>query len=216
MCFGAASPAAAQDTGAYLKLHPGVDAGHADVGHSTVLDYQPKSLAVVPARETRELASDSSETAEIFSQGGFTGGFGYKWNRLYGALEADVSRYEERPEGALIAPSLDNAVGGRISRSYGLSGVLGMEITEGALVYGRMGYLRGNVDPATQEGVLGGAPSDVRGLSLGAGVAMEATDRLSVFGEFLHFDFESLRDADRPGLGASDTSVFRAGVRYRF
>ena len=152
------------------------------------------------------LASSGSDTRCTFQ----------RQSHLRPDVELLLLKQRIRPEGALIAPSLDSAVGGRMNRSYGVSGVLGMEITEGALVYGRMGYLRGNVDHATQEGVLSGAPSDVRGLSLGAGVAMEATDRLSVYGEFLHFDFESLRDEDSPRLGEAETSVFRAGVRFRF
>ncbi|MGI9332376.1 MAG: outer membrane protein [Gammaproteobacteria bacterium] len=210
LAVAAAWPAAAQETGAFLKMHPSVDDGLGDVGDS-ILNYRPRSLELQPASEME----DGSGTAELFSRG-FTGGFGYRWNQFYGAVEADVSRHDERHSAELIAPSLDSAAGGRVGKLYGLSGILGMRVTQDAIIYGKLGYLHGDLD--RNDRTLGSHSSNIRGLSLGAGVSMDATDNLSVFGEFLHFDFESLRGSGNAdgAPGASDASVFRAGVRYRF
>ena len=206
-----AAPVEAQETGAFLKLHPTLDDGLGDVGDS-ILNYRPRSLEAQPSGDF----GNSAGTAELFSRG-FTSGIGYQWDRFYGAVEADVSRKEDRAKSELIAPSLDSAAGGRVGKLYGLSGILGVRVTEDAIVYGKLGYLHGDLDRSNRA-LNSAQPSNVRGLSLGAGVSMEATNNLSVFGEFLHFDFESLRGSSgtQGGPGASDTSVFRAGVRYRF
>ncbi|HYC03035.1 MAG TPA: outer membrane beta-barrel protein [Azospirillaceae bacterium] len=169
-------------------------------------------------------ATTSTDKTSDGVNGGIYAGFGQTFDRLY--VGAEVEAGYSDADG--IARSGLNRYSFEANESYGVAARLGYLVTDTALVYGRLGWQRTDVDfTGTRTSAVVGAPAvtgrfsgDLDGVRYGAGTELALGHNLLVRAEYSYTDYENLRVAYPSASGSSAVdaheNLVRVGVAYRF
>jgi len=141
--------------------------------------------------------------------GGVYVGFGGTNGKLYGSIEAELGYDGAEWSGNILGTPTDVEA----QLTYGLGFRVGWVAADDILVYGRVGWIRTNVE-ASATG-FGSLDEDFDGARIGGGVEGKLGENIGVRGEYTFTNYE---DTDL-GAGVSadaDQHLFRVGVAYYF
>jgi outer membrane immunogenic protein len=156
-----------------------------------------------------------------FGGGGFVG-FGGTNGSIYGSIEAEVGYDGAQWDESVSVSGVGSAsLDVEAQLTYGVGFRAGAVVADNFLIYGRVGWVRTNVEAEAQVSIIGvGSASgsddeDFDGLRIGGGVEGMFADNIGVRGEYTYTMYE---DVD---LGAGinvdpDQHLFRVGVSYYF
>ena len=195
-----AAPAMAQESNAFSGFYAGAEVGYAKP--KTKLDFTPKTGA----------AAVGSTNKKGFDYSGFVG---------YGAVVGD-SLYlgGEASLGAGGGKSSRNLAGSRVTIDpglrYGVAARAGFVVTEGGLLYGKVGLERRKVEAS----IIGSKKTVTeKGLVYGVGYEQQLTSNMSLRGEVLRVKYDdkavAFAGGERLKLDSKETRV-NLGAVVRF
>ncbi len=150
----------------------------------------------------------ASDELDGFGGGGFVG-FGGTSGSLYGSIEAELGY-----DGA----DWSDSAGGisadlEAQLTYGLGFRAGWVAADNLLIYGRVGWIRTNVEASVTG--LGSDDEDFDGLRIGGGVEGKIGDNIGVRGEYTYTSYDDPFDISGVDIDL-DQHLFRVGVAYYF
>ena len=208
-----ATPALAKSAfdGAYVGLQGGYTFVTPDADHQTVIGGD--AIAT----------SSTDKNADGFT-GGIYAGFGQTFDRFYVGAEVDAGYSDAK--GTATPNSARYSF--EAKESYGVSGRVGYLFSDTALVYGRVGWQRTDIDFTGNPGVptIGGTPAvasfggELDGVRYGIGSEVVVGQNLLLRAEYSYTDYEDFTVTYPLGAGNSRVdaheNLVRAGIAYRF
>lgn len=143
-----------------------------------------------------------------FGGGGFVG-FGGTNGKLYGAIQAELGY--DGADWSATSGGITADVEAQLT--YGVGFRIGGVIDDSFLVYGRLGWVRTNVE-LTVTGI-GSADENFDGFRVGGGVEAMLADNIGVRGEYTYTMYEDPFDISGVDFDINQ-HLFRIGVAYYF
>ena len=154
----------------------------------------------------------ASDELDGFGGGVFIG-FGGTNGNLYGSIEAEVGY--DGAEWSETSGGLSADVEAELT--YGVGFRVGAVVAENFLIYGRVGWIRTNLDASLSVVGVGSASDDedIDGLRVGGGVEGKLGDNIGVRGEFTYTNYEDISSVAGVNVDI-DQYLFRVGAAYYF
>ena len=154
----------------------------------------------------------ASDELDGFGGGVFIG-FGGTNGNLYGSIEAEVGY--DGAEWSETSGGVSADVEAELT--YGVGFRVGAVVAENFLIYGRVGWIRTNLDASLSVVGVGSASDDedIDGLRVGGGVEGKLGDNIGVRGEFTYTNYEDISSVAGVNVDI-DQLLFRVGVAYYF
>jgi len=149
-----------------------------------------------------------SDDMDGFGGGGFIG-FGGTNGSLYGSIEAELGYDGADWSVSAGGTSLDLEA----QLTYGLGFRAGWVDKNNLLIYGRVGWIRTNVEASVTG--LGSDDEDFDGFRFGGGVEGRVSDNIGVRGEYTYTIYDDIDLGSGVNVDA-DQHLFRVGVAYYF
>ena len=156
-----------------------------------------------------------------FGGGGFVG-FGGTNGSIYGSIEAEVGYDGAQWDTSVSVPGVGSAtLDLEAQLTYGVGFRVGGVVADNLLIYGRIGWVRTNVEAEATVSIIGLATAsasddeDLDGFRIGGGVEGKLADNIGVRGEYTYTIYEDPSDVSGVSLDINQ-HLFRVGVAYYF
>lgn len=198
----------------------------ADIGPEMV-NFDKKLTIVDNATKNTDYYKEDNLSGRGFN-GDVFAGYSYHYNRFYLGGELNASLSTLKYKGFYIDNTQNQISEGdfTLDKSYGISILPGYQLTNNALVYGRLGYARGNFKYSEYKDNVNGVTerSWLNGYRYGAGIATSLTDQLGLRLEYNHLSYQRFTNNNFPGFPGKVRTIslkpeidsFELGLVYRF
>lgn len=159
--------------------------------------------------------------------GGIFAGYGRYFSKLYLGGELFINGYTGKDKSSASQTqggvNVTNASDRKINNSFGLDALPGIKLNDNVLLYGRLGFARGNFSSnlTRSTSVTGSLPpvsssTNLHGLDTGIGVETAVTDHVSMRTEFKHTHYYGDVIVNPGANFTPSDNAATVGLTYRF